>query len=100
MLKNFMKVGVVTAAIGGLALVGAPAHADIDTSGNGGVLSGNQVVAPISAPINVCGNSIAVLGIAGAGGSKCAAGVHNGDNNTKVVKRHHHHHHGYRHHHG
>ncbi|MEV4076639.1 chaplin [Nonomuraea fuscirosea] len=37
------------------------------TSGAGGVLSGNQVVAPISAPINVCGNAAAVLGDAAAG---------------------------------
>ncbi|NJP91407.1 DUF320 domain-containing protein [Nonomuraea sp. FMUSA5-5] len=37
------------------------------TSGAGGVLSGNQAVAPIAAPINVCGNAAAVLGDAAAG---------------------------------
>jgi hypothetical protein len=37
------------------------------TSGNGSVASGNQVIAPITAPVNVCGNSVAVLGVAGAG---------------------------------
>ncbi|MEV4470044.1 chaplin family protein [Nonomuraea sp. NPDC049504] len=37
------------------------------TSGAGGVLSGNQVVAPITAPVNVCGNAAAVLGDAAAG---------------------------------
>lgn len=77
MLKNLVKSGVAAGAIAGVALMGAPAHADIHTSGNGGVLSGNQVVAPISVPVNVCGNAVAVLGIANAG---CVggAGVHNG----------------------
>ncbi|SEG80002.1 Small secreted domain [Nonomuraea solani] len=37
------------------------------TSGRGGVLSGNQVVAPIAAPVNICGNAAAVLGDAAAG---------------------------------
>ncbi|GAA2169931.1 chaplin family protein [Actinomadura napierensis] len=41
---------------------------DMKTSGNMSILGGNQVYAPISAPINVCGNAIgAVLGIAQAG---------------------------------
>ncbi|PZG17708.1 chaplin family protein [Nonomuraea aridisoli] len=42
------------------------------TSGAGGVLSGNQIVAPITAPINVCGNAAAVLGRANAG---CTGGA-------------------------
>lgn len=77
MLKTMVKVGVVTGAVAGAALLGAPAGADIHTSGKGGVLSGNQVVAPISVPVNVCGNAVAILGIANAG---CVggAGVHNG----------------------
>ncbi|SDL82620.1 Small secreted domain [Nonomuraea maritima] len=37
------------------------------TSGRGGVLSGNQTLAPIAAPVNVCGNAAAVLGDAAAG---------------------------------
>ncbi|MFC7591653.1 chaplin family protein [Nonomuraea antimicrobica] len=45
------------------------------TSGTGGVLSGNQVVAPITAPINICGNAAAVLGDAAAG---CLGGSHVG----------------------
>ncbi|MQA97665.1 MAG: DUF320 domain-containing protein [Streptosporangiales bacterium] len=43
------------------------------TSGDGSVGSGNQVNAPISAPVNVCGNSISVFGVSGAeceGGAK------------------------------
>ncbi|GAA2374338.1 chaplin family protein [Nonomuraea africana] len=37
------------------------------TSGRSGVLAGNQVIAPITAPVNVCGNAVAVLGDAAAG---------------------------------
>ncbi|MFB9710036.1 chaplin family protein, partial [Streptosporangium nondiastaticum] len=37
------------------------------TSGRGSVLGGNQVVAPITAPVNICGNAIAVIGRAFAG---------------------------------
>lgn len=37
------------------------------TSGLGSVLGGNQVKIPVTVPVDVCGNSVAVLGIAGAG---------------------------------
>lgn len=52
------------------------------TSGNSSALSGNQVVAPITAPVDVCGNSVAVLGVAGAG---CDGGATVG--NTPVTGR-------------
>jgi hypothetical protein len=39
-------------------------HFSQDSSGNVGILNGTQVAAPISIPINVCGNSLAVLGLA------------------------------------
>ncbi|GAA0917764.1 chaplin family protein [Nonomuraea longicatena] len=45
------------------------------TSGQSGVLAGNQVIAPITAPVNVCGNAVAVLGDAAAG---CLGGAHVG----------------------
>jgi hypothetical protein len=66
-LKKLAATGVLAFAVTGSILAAAPANADIHTSGAGGVLSGNQVVAPISIPISVCGNAVAVLGIAGAG---------------------------------
>lgn len=47
------------------ALGAGPALGDT-TSGDGGVASGNQVKAPVSVPVNVCGNAIAVLGQARA----------------------------------
>ncbi|GAA1514297.1 hypothetical protein GCM10009677_54360 [Sphaerisporangium rubeum] len=37
------------------------------TSGRSSVLGGNQVVAPVAVPVNVCGNAVAVLGDAAAG---------------------------------
>ncbi|GII89251.1 hypothetical protein Ssi03_72410 [Sphaerisporangium siamense] len=37
------------------------------TDGRGSVLGGNQVVAPITAPVSVCGNAVAVIGHAFAG---------------------------------
>ncbi|WP_433220865.1 chaplin family protein [Microtetraspora malaysiensis] len=37
------------------------------TSGAQSILGGNQIVAPITAPINLCGNAVAVLGDAAAG---------------------------------
>ncbi|MCP2342878.1 chaplin family protein [Actinomadura rupiterrae] len=75
MLKKLALTGALSAAVMG-SILAAPANADIDTSGAGGVLSGNQVVAPISIPIDVCGNAVAVLGIAGAG---CKGGANVGN---------------------
>ncbi|QKG24210.1 chaplin family protein [Actinomadura verrucosospora] len=53
---------------------------DMKTSGNMSILGGNQVYAPISVPVNVCGNAIgAVLGIAQAGckgGASVTSGGH------------------------
>ncbi|OPG02415.1 hypothetical protein B1L11_42570 [Microbispora sp. GKU 823] len=53
---------------GGASVLGGGAGAGGNiTSGRHGILAGNQIVAPITAPINVCGNSVAVLGDAAAG---------------------------------
>ncbi|MDT0331890.1 chaplin [Nocardiopsis lambiniae] len=38
------------------------------TDGSGGVASGNQIIVPVDAAINICGNSVAILG---AASSKC-----------------------------
>ena len=37
------------------------------TDGSHSILGGNQVVAPITAPVNLCGNSVAIFGEATAG---------------------------------
>jgi ChpA-C len=55
----------------------APGVAQADTTGgNGGVLGGNQVQAPVGIPVNICGNAIAILGSADAhcqGGTSATA---------------------------
>ncbi|MFI7627096.1 chaplin family protein [Microbispora rosea] len=53
---------------GGASVLGGGAGAGGNiTSGRHGILAGNQIVAPITAPINICGNAVAVLGDAAAG---------------------------------
>ncbi|MGW0815225.1 chaplin ChpH [Streptomyces viridiviolaceus] len=62
------KVVAAAAATGGLVLAGAGmAVADSGAQGaavhSPGVLSGNVVQAPIHVPVNVCGNTISVIGL-------------------------------------
>ncbi|GAA3543801.1 hypothetical protein GCM10022419_024990 [Nonomuraea rosea] len=65
------KTLVVAGAVAMMSLA-VPAHADI-TSGNGSILGGNQLHIPITAPINVCGNSVGVgVLIAGCKGGAAA----------------------------
>ncbi|MEU0048664.1 chaplin [Streptomyces sp. NPDC006309] len=60
------SVAVVTGAILALGLAG-PAFADAEAEGaavnSPGVLSGNVVQVPIHIPINICGNTINVVGL-------------------------------------
>ncbi|MBX6382664.1 MAG: DUF320 domain-containing protein [Microbispora sp.] len=60
---------------GGASVLGGVGAGGNITSGRHGILAGNQIVAPITAPISVCGNSVAVLGDAAAG---CLGGAHVG----------------------
>lgn len=79
MLKKALAASAIAAVTGGVLLTGAPAMAnsDVSTSGNGSVLSGNQAVVDVDAPINVCGNSVAVLGVSGASCDKSGSTVKN-----------------------
>ena len=74
---------------GGLFAVGTGiAHAeDATTSGVGGVGSGNQIIAPVTAPVTVCGNSAAVLGHATATCQPPAAAP-SGDTSATTSGRH------------
>lgn len=81
MLKKLTAAGIVAAAASGALLMASPANAGIDTDGSGGILSGNQVIAPVSIPVNICGNSIAIIGISQAGcrgGATVGAEPHHG----------------------
>ncbi|MEU0404400.1 chaplin ChpH [Streptomyces sp. NPDC006197] len=62
------KVVAAAAATGGLVLAGAGmAVADSGAQGaavgNPGVISGNVVQVPIHIPVNVCGNTVSVIGL-------------------------------------
>ncbi|MFE9170336.1 chaplin ChpH [Streptomyces kebangsaanensis] len=62
------KVVAAAVATGGLVLAGAGvAAADSGAQGaavhSPGVLSGNVVQAPVHVPVNVCGNTISVIGL-------------------------------------
>jgi len=78
--------GVLAATASAVAMMGAPAFAytphhhngsvngigNVVNSGNTSILSGNNVYAPISAPVNICGTAIAILGFADA---SCVGGA-------------------------
>jgi ChpA-C len=55
--------GVCAATAAAVAMMGAPAFAQSPIS----ILSGNNVNVPVSAPVNVCGVAIPILGVANAG---------------------------------
>jgi len=62
------KVVAAAAATGGLVLAGAGlAVADSGAQGaavhSPGIVSGNVIQAPIHIPVNVCGNTVSVIGL-------------------------------------
>jgi hypothetical protein len=62
------KVVATAAATGGLVLAGAglavaDAGAQGAAVGSPGVLSGNVVQVPVHVPVNVCGNTVNVVGL-------------------------------------
>ena len=64
------KIAAVVAATGGLVLAGAGAAcatggaaAEGAAVGSPGVLSGNLVQVPVHVPVNICGNTISVIGL-------------------------------------
>ncbi|MBC2879360.1 MULTISPECIES: chaplin [Streptomyces] len=69
-MKNMKKAAAVTIAAGGLALAGAgiaSAHGGAPAAGaiaknNPGVVSGNIVQVPVTVPVNLCSNTVNVLG--------------------------------------
>lgn len=91
---NIRKTIALVAATGGLALAGAgmaSADASVAQSAtdSSGVITGNDVGIPVNAPINVCGDSVGVVGVAFKSACQVtedpdqqatAAGSTNGDN--------------------
>ncbi|MFE2495201.1 chaplin ChpH [Streptomyces scopuliridis] len=74
------KVVAAAAVTGGLVLAGAgmavaDAGAQGAAIGSPGVLSGNVVQIPVHVPVNVCGNTISVIGLLNpAFGNVCVNG--------------------------
>ncbi|MER7702890.1 chaplin [Kitasatospora sp. NPDC097605] len=67
-MQNVKKAAVLTAAAAGLVLgaaggAAASAGAEGVAAGSPGVISGNQIQVPVHIPVNLCGNSINVVGI-------------------------------------
>ncbi|KOX49426.1 chaplin [Streptomyces sp. NRRL F-7442] len=78
-MRQVTRKGLMTmaAATGVIAAAGGSAHADSgahgSSSGSPGVLSGNTVQAPVHVPVNVCGNTVDVVGVLNpAMGNSCA----------------------------
>ncbi|WP_461162822.1 chaplin family protein, partial [Sinomonas notoginsengisoli] len=65
---------------GGLLVLGAGAASATDqhSSGQYGILSGNQSAASVTAPVTVSGNALSVVGDSTANGSTTAVGTGNG----------------------
>ncbi|MCC3764033.1 chaplin [Glycomyces sp. TRM65418] len=85
------EVSGIAAAVGGIANSwstggsnatvaesGRHAESDTTTQRNIGALSGNQLLAPIQAPVNACGNAIAVGGVSDAACEGGASAEYNG----------------------
>ncbi|MEE1751117.1 chaplin [Streptomyces sp. SP18CS02] len=66
-------VGTGAVALSGAGMALADAGAEAAAVGSPGVLSGNVVQVPINIPINLCGNTIDIIGILNpAFGNTCA----------------------------
>ena len=70
--KTALLAAGFAAAGGGLSGVALAGTGGSSTSGNASVLSGDQLIAPVGLPVDVCGNAAAVLGDSTAG---CAGGA-------------------------
>ncbi|MFI5829069.1 chaplin [Streptomyces sp. NPDC051578] len=67
-----MALAAGALVVGGASAASADANAEGIAVGSPGVLSGNVVQIPIHVPINICGNSINVIGALNpAGGAVC-----------------------------
>ncbi|CAM5422795.1 chaplin [Streptomyces coeruleorubidus] len=101
-MSRIAKVGAVALGTGAMVLSGAGlAAADADAKaaaiGSPGFLSGNVVQVPIHVPINVCGNTVTVIGALNESAGVCKNGNDEKDkkgkkDNKKADKKALHHH--------
>ncbi|MHA6762348.1 chaplin [Streptacidiphilus sp. PAMC 29251] len=79
-MRSVSKAGLLLSAAGALLIAGAGvASADSNAYGaaydSPGVLSGNVIQIPVDVPVNVCGNSVNVIGLLNpAFGNRCSNG--------------------------
>jgi len=67
-----VALGTGAVVIGGAGMALADAGAQGEAVGSPGVLSGNVVQVPVNIPVNVCGNTVDVIGLLNpAFGNKC-----------------------------
>ncbi|CAL9409753.1 Chaplin-B [Streptomyces sp. enrichment culture] len=80
-MRHSRRNGLIATAVagGGLAVAGVSgfAYADADASGSAksspGLLSGNLIQLPVNTPVNVCGNTVNIVGLLNpAAGNSCA----------------------------
>ncbi|MFD7642211.1 chaplin [Kitasatospora sp. NPDC051984] len=77
---SIKKAAAVGAAVVGIVAAGAgsamaSSEAEGVAAGSPGVVSGNQVQVPIHIPVNLCGNSIDIIGLLNpAFGNTCVNG--------------------------
>ncbi|MEU6662496.1 chaplin [Streptomyces sp. NPDC046821] len=72
-------LGTGAVVISGAGLAMADAGAQGEAVGSPGVISGNAVQVPIHVPVNVCGNTVSVIGLLNpAFGNTCANTDHEG----------------------
>ncbi|MEU8586314.1 chaplin [Streptomyces sp. NPDC048664] len=99
-MRQVTRKGLMTvaAATGVLAVTGGYAHADSGAIGSAtdspGVLSGNVVQVPVHVPVNVCGNTVNVLGLLNpSAGNACGntGGGHTGATTGSHASGHTHH---------
>ncbi|MFD0312453.1 chaplin [Streptomyces sp. NPDC127119] len=82
MKSRVIKSAALFAAVGAIVLgSGAAASADSGAQGaavgSPGVLSGNLIQVPIHVPVNVCGNTVSIIGLLNpAFGNSCSNGGH------------------------
>lgn len=84
-------LGSATASCDGGAIAARPGPTTLVSYGNTGVLNGNQVYAPVQAPINICGTGVSVAGSATAsckgGASANKPGHHKGYRMSESMSR-------------
>ncbi|WP_405012779.1 chaplin [Kitasatospora sp. NBC_01539] len=77
-MRTFKKAAVLTIAAAGLVASGAgvaaaSSEAEGVAAGSPGVLSGNLIQVPVHVPVNLCGNTVNVIGALNpAFGNSCA----------------------------